>query len=88
MALSRTVNRKFNVRDTELRASVFAPASPPGSGPETLDPARMVASLGNSLVGEVLPTNEIQLGPVVLVGLATLLEPVCVEEALSFCSQQ
>ena len=87
-ALSRTVSLKFNVLATELSASILAPASPPGNGPVTVPPASMVESWGKYLVGEVVGLNEIQLGPVVLVALATLLAPVCDEDALSFCSQQ
>ena len=48
----------------------------------------MVASFGKYLVGDMVGLNDIQLGPVALVALATLLAPVCEEEALSFCSQQ
>ena len=43
-ALSLTVNRKFRVLPTELKASVFAPASPPDNGPVTVPPANMVDS--------------------------------------------
>lgn len=39
-------------------------------------PERMVASLGKYLVGEVLGAKVIQLGPLALVALATLLVPV------------
>ena len=39
-------------------------------------------------MGDTVGLNEIQFGPVALVGLATLFAPVCEEEALSFCSQQ
>src|SRR5687767_2441674 len=42
-ALSLTVNRKCKVLDTELNASVLATASPPGKGPDTTPPARIVA---------------------------------------------
>ena len=84
--MSLTVNLKFNVLDTELNASVFAPASPPGKGPETFRPANIVANFGNNLVGDVVGLNDNQFGPVVFVALATLLAPVVVE--LSFCSQQ
>jgi hypothetical protein len=87
-ALSLTVKRKFNVLETELNASVFAPASPPGNGPDTKPPARIVASLGKYLVGDAAGLNDIQFGPVALVALATLFAPVCDDEALSFCSQQ
>ncbi|OPZ17631.1 MAG: hypothetical protein BWZ05_01286 [Bacteroidetes bacterium ADurb.BinA245] len=66
----------MSVRETELSASVLAPASPPVNGPETFWPARMVASFGNKRVGEVEGLNEIQLGPVAFVALATLLAPV------------
>jgi hypothetical protein len=45
-ALSLTVSLKFNVRATELKASVFAPASPPVNGPLMRAPARIVANLG------------------------------------------
>ena len=87
-ALSRTVKRKFNVLETELNASVLAPASPPVNGPDTKPPASIVAILGKYLVGDVVGENEIQLGPVALVALATLAVPVCDDEALLFCSQQ
>ena len=87
-ALSLTVSRKCRVLETELNASVLAPASPPVSGPLTRPPARIVAILGKYLMGEVEGENEIQLGPLALVALATLAVPVCEEEALSFCSQQ
>jgi len=46
----------------------------------------MVDSFGKYLVGEVVGLNDNQLGPVVLVGDATLPVPDVVE--LSFCSQQ
>ena len=84
--LSRTVNLKFRVRDTELRASILAPASPPGNGPVTKSPAKMVDNLGNVLVGFMVAGKVNQFGPVSFVGLATLFAPVVVE--LSFCSQQ
>jgi hypothetical protein len=87
-ALSLTVRRKFNVLETELNASVFAPASPPGKGPEIKPPASIVDSFGKYLAGDVVGLNDIQFGPLALVALATLLAPVCDEEALSFCSQQ
>jgi hypothetical protein len=87
-ALSLTVRRKFNVLETELNASVFAPASPPGNGPDINPPARIVDIFGKYLVGDVVGLKEIQLGPVALVALATLLALVCEEDALSFCSQQ
>jgi hypothetical protein len=87
-ALSLTVNRKFNVLETELNASVLAPASPPVNGPDTKPPARMVDIFGKYLVGDVVGGNVIQLGPDALVGLATLALPVCDDEALLFCSQQ
>ena len=48
----------------------------------------MVAILGKYLVGDVVGINEIQLGPDALVALATLLLPVCDEDALLYCSQQ
>jgi hypothetical protein len=48
----------------------------------------MVAILGKYLIGDVVGVNDIQLGPDALVALATLLVPVCDDEALSFCSQQ
>lgn len=66
----------------------MAPASPPDRGPDTKPPARIVDILGKYLVGDVVGENEIQLGPDALVALATLADPVCEEEALSFCSQQ
>src|ERR1044072_6514313 len=87
-ALSLTVRRKFKVLETELNASVLAPASPPVNGPDTKPPARMGAILGKYLVGDVVGVNEIQLGPDALVALATLADPVCEEDALLFCSQQ
>jgi hypothetical protein len=67
---------------------VLAPASPPVNGPDTKPPASIVAIFGKYLVGDVVGANEIQLGPDALVALATLLAPVCDEEALLFCSQQ
>ena len=67
---------------------MLAPASPPVNGPDIKPPARIVAILGKYLTGEVLGEKEIQLGPDALVALATLLAPVCEEDALSFCSQQ
>lgn len=75
-ALSLTVNLKLSVLETELSASVFAPASPPVNGPETKPPARMVDNLGNILTGEVEGRTGIQLGPVAFVALATLFVPV------------
>jgi hypothetical protein len=75
-ALSLTVKRKFSVLATELSASVLAPASPPVSGPVTVPPARMEDSCGKYLVGEVVGLNDIQLGPLAFVALATLLAPV------------
>ena len=66
---------------------MFAPASPPGNGPVTSPPASMVDNCGKYRVGDVIGLKEIQLGPLALVALATLLAPVCDEEALSFCSQ-
>ena len=84
-ALSLTVNLKFNVRDTALNASVFAPASPPALGPLISAPANMVDNLGNNLVPDVDGGKDIQFGPEAFVALATLLAPDTVE--LSFCSQ-
>ena len=46
----------------------------------------MVDNLGKVLVLEAVAGNVSQLGPLALVGEATLLEPDTVE--LSFCSQQ
>ena len=66
---------------------MFAPASPPGNGPVTSLPDSMVDNCGKYRVGDVIGLKEIQLGPLALVALATLLAPVCDEEALSFCSQ-
>ena len=86
--LSLTVNLNFKSLLTELKASVLAPASPPGRGPLTVLPASIVDSCGNRRVGEVVGWKEIQLGPEFFAGEATLLEPVCEEEALSSCSQQ
>lgn len=83
--MSLTVKRKFNVRETELKASIFAIASPPGSGPVTNWPARIVESLGKNRVGDVVDGNDNQFGPVSFVGDATLALPVVV--VLSFCSQ-
>jgi hypothetical protein len=48
----------------------------------------MVESFGNNLVGEADGLYEIQFGPEALVALATLLAPVWVDEALSFCSHE
>jgi hypothetical protein len=84
--LSRTVSLKFNVLDTELNASMLAPASPPGKGPVTFEPDNRVDNLGKSLVPDVVGLNDNQFGPVVFVGDATLPDPVVDE--LSFCSQQ
>ena len=84
--MSLTVNLKFNVLDTELNASVFAPASPPDNGPLTSPPASMVANFGNNLVPEVVAGKDRKFGPVAFVGDATLPVPDVVE--LSFCSQQ
>jgi hypothetical protein len=86
--LSLTVSLNFSVLATELKASVLAPASPPVKGPESVAPANIVASLGKYLTGEAVGANDTQFGPVALVALATLLAAVCVEEALSFCSQE
>lgn len=74
--LSLTVSLKLSVRETELNASVLAPASPPGRGPDISWPARIVESLGKILVGELLGVYDIQLGPDALVALATLFVPV------------
>jgi hypothetical protein len=82
--LSLTVNLKLSVLATELKASMFAPASPPANGGVTINPLWIVDSLGNVLVGELVGTNDNQFGPVAFVGLATLLAPDTVE--LSFCS--
>jgi hypothetical protein len=84
--LSRTVNLKFNVLETELNASMFVPASPPGKGGVTFKPANMVDNFGKILVADVVGLNDNQFGPVVFVGEATLPVPEVVE--LSFCSQQ
>src|SRR5437868_2568150 len=86
-ALSLTVKRKFNVLATELNASILVPASPPGNGPVTVPPARMVDNVGKYLVADVVGRHEIQFGPLAFVALATLLAPVCDDEALSFSSQ-
>ena len=43
-ALSLTVSLKLSVLATELSASIFAPASPPGNGPVTFWPAKIVES--------------------------------------------
>ena len=74
------------VLETELKASILQMASPPGNGGVTNKPASMVDNLGNKRVGEAVGLNEIQFGPVVLPGNATLFAPEVVE--LSFCSQQ
>ena len=84
--MSLTVNLKFKVLDTELNASMFATASPPGKTGVTFKPARIVDNFGKVLVGKTEAGNDNQFGPVVLVGDATLPEPDVVE--LSFCSQQ
>ena len=47
----------------------------------------MVDNLGKYLVGEADGLKEIQLGPEALVALATLLAPVWLVDALSFCYQ-
>mgnify|MGYP001174163872 CR=1 FL=1 len=86
--LSLTVSLKFNVRETELNASIFAIGVPPGNGGVTKLPARIVAKIGKVLVGFAVAGNVSQLGPTSLPGLATLLFPVTVEFAASFCSQQ
>jgi len=65
---------------------MFAPASPPGKGPVTFKPARIVDNLGKVLVPDEEGTNDNQFGPVDFVGDATLLVPDVDE--LSFCSQQ
>ena len=83
--MSLTVTLKFKVLETELNASVFAAASPPKVG-VTFKPAKIVDNLGNVLVPDAVGENDIQFGPVVFVGDATLLAPDVV--ALSFCSQQ
>ena len=67
---------------------MVVPASPPVNGPVVKPPANIVDNWGKYLVGEAVGLNVTQLGPVAFVALATLLAPVCVEEALSFCSQQ
>jgi hypothetical protein len=84
--LSRTVNLKLSVLDTELNASIFAPASPPAKGGVTFKPANIVDNFGNNLVPDTTGAKESQFGPVVLVGEATLAVAEVVE--LSFCSQQ
>lgn len=83
--LSRTVSLKFKVLETELNASMLAPASPPGNGGVTNNPARIVDNLGKDLVGDIVDGKVSQLGPVNLPGDATLPAPVVVE--LSLCSQ-
>ena len=67
---------------------MFVPASPPGNTGVTFKPASMVDNLGNNLVPETDGANVNQFGPVAFVIEAILLAPVCVDEALSFCSQQ
>ncbi len=84
--LSLTVTLKLSVLETELNASIFAPLSPPGKGPVTLRPARIVDNLGNNRVPDTVGENDSQFGPVVFVGDATLPDPDVDE--LSFCSQQ
>ena len=84
--MSLTVNLKFKVLETELNASIFAPASPPGSGGVTFNPARMVDNFGKVLVPDTVGLKDNQFGPVAFVGEATLPVPEVVE--LSFCSQQ
>jgi len=83
--LSLTVSLKFKVLATELNASIFVPASPPGSTGVTNKPACTVDSRGMYLVGDVDEANDSQFGPVVFVGDAMLFAPEVVE--LSFCSQ-
>ena len=85
-ALSLTVSLKLSVLETELNASIFVPASPPGKGPVINPPVSIVDNFGQYLIGEDAGLNDNQFGPVVLVALATLLVPEVVE--LSFCSQQ
>ena len=87
-ALSRTVKRKFKARATELRASILAMASPPGSGPVTELPAKTVARRGKIRVGLVVAGKDNQFGPMALVGDATELLPVVAEVPASSCSQQ
>ena len=77
--MSLTVNLKFKVLDTELNASMFATASPPGKTGVTFKPARIVDNFGKVLVGKTEAGNDNQFGPVVLVGDATLPEPDVVE---------
>ena len=84
--LSLTVTLKFKVLETELSASIFAPASPPGNGGVTFKPERIVDNFGKVLVPDTTGENDNQLGPPAFVGDATLLVPDTVE--LSFCSQQ
>lgn len=76
------------MRETELNASILAMGVPPGNGGVTKLPASIVAKIGNVLVGFDVAGNVSQLGPTSLPGLATLLLPVTVELAASFCSQQ
>lgn len=86
--LSLTVRRKFKVLLTELNASMFATASPPGRTGVTNNPACTVDSLGIYLVGDVEEAKDSQFGPEAFVGDATLLLPVPPEAGkLSFCSQ-
>ena len=84
--MSLTVSLKFNVRETELNASILVPASPPGNTGVTNKPASMVDNFGKLRMEVEEGLNDNQLGPVVLVGEATLFVPDVVE--LSFCSQQ
>lgn len=63
--LSRTVSLKFSVLLTELRASMFVPASPPGSTGVTNNPACTVERRGKYLVGDIEDANDSQFGPVV-----------------------
>ena len=58
-----TVNLKFRVLETELKASMLQIASPPGRGGVISKPARMVDNLGKSLVGDTVAGNDNQFGP-------------------------
>jgi hypothetical protein len=81
--LSLTVSLKFSVLETELNASILAPASPPGNGPVTFKPASMVDNLGKVLVPDTAGLNDNQFGPVALVDHC--LTPICHYPSVNGC---
>ena len=84
--MSLTVNLKFNVLATELRASDNIPASPPTSL-VVLELAKIEANFGKYLEGEAVGLHEMKLGPSILAMSAELSAPVEAPPS-SFCSQQ